>query len=186
MPGTRSATGNGGGQGSAGAACAVDVDSQVTASAALINAAKPALGTRPATGRLVVMTLLLMGLPVHTLDVGDSGPAYRHARYPVSRPDLARPRRPPHSLGCVGDRFRCSVGYANVMATSAVQRRCGTRLSPARAASRSGLIEGTMAGVADWLPRYDVRERHQCVIPLQPERALANALDTPVCPDRLV
>jgi hypothetical protein len=43
-----------------------------------------------------------------------------------------------------------------------------------------------MAGVADWLPRYDVRERHQCVIPLQPERALANALDTPVCPDRLV
>src|SRR4030095_8326278 len=117
MPGNRSATGNGAGQGSAGAACAVDVDSQVTASAALINAAKAALGTRPANGRLVVMTLLLMGLPVHTLDVGDSGPAYRRARYPVGRPDRARPRRPPHSFGCVGDRFRCSVWYGNVIVT---------------------------------------------------------------------
>jgi hypothetical protein len=52
----------------------VDVDSQVAASAALINTAKAALGTRLANGRLVVMTLLLMGLPVHTLDVGDSWP----------------------------------------------------------------------------------------------------------------
>jgi hypothetical protein len=31
-----------------------------------------------------------------------------------------------------------------------------------------------------------VRERHQCVVPHPPEQALANALDTPVCPDRLV
>src|SRR5262245_54825869 len=43
-----------------------------------------------------------------------------------------------------------------------------------------------MAGVADWLPRFDVRERHQRVVPLEPERALAVALETPVCPDRLV
>jgi hypothetical protein len=43
-----------------------------------------------------------------------------------------------------------------------------------------------MPGVAEWLPRYDVRERHECVVPLPPRRALANALDTPVCPDRLV
>src|SRR5262245_22792139 len=92
IPGTRSATGNAAGHGSAGAACAADVDSQVAASAALINAAKAALGTRLTNGRLVVMTLLLMGLPVHTLDVGDSSPDYRHARYPVDRPDRARPR----------------------------------------------------------------------------------------------
>src|SRR5262245_12478008 len=85
MPGTRLATGNGSGrQSSAGVACAVDVVSQVAASAALINAAKTALGTRLVNGRLVVMTLLLMGLPVHTLD-GDSMSAYRHARYPVNR-----------------------------------------------------------------------------------------------------
>jgi hypothetical protein len=43
-----------------------------------------------------------------------------------------------------------------------------------------------MAGVAEWLPRFDVRERHQRVIPLDPERTLAVARATPVCPDRLV
>jgi len=43
-----------------------------------------------------------------------------------------------------------------------------------------------MAGVGTWLPRFDVRERHQRVVPLEPERALAVALATPVCPDRLV
>jgi hypothetical protein len=43
-----------------------------------------------------------------------------------------------------------------------------------------------MAGVAEWLPRFDVRERHQRVVPLDPERALAVARATPVCPDRLV
>src|SRR5262245_21018307 len=43
-----------------------------------------------------------------------------------------------------------------------------------------------MAGVAEWLPRVDVRERHPRVIPLDPERALAVARATPVCPDRLV
>jgi len=62
----------------------------------------------------VVMTLLLMGLPVHTLDVGDSGPAYRHARYPVDRSRSCLFDGPPHSPGCDTRQFRCTAGYGNV------------------------------------------------------------------------
>jgi hypothetical protein len=43
-----------------------------------------------------------------------------------------------------------------------------------------------MSGVETWLPRFDVRERHERVIAAEPERALAIALETPVCPDRIV
>ena len=43
-----------------------------------------------------------------------------------------------------------------------------------------------MSGVASWLPRFDVRERHERVVAAEPERALAIALETPVCPDRIV
>ena len=43
-----------------------------------------------------------------------------------------------------------------------------------------------MSGVESWLPRFDVRERHERVVAAEPERALAIALETPVCPDRIV
>lgn len=43
-----------------------------------------------------------------------------------------------------------------------------------------------MSGLDTWLPRFDVRERHERVVAAEPERALALALETPVCPDRLV
>jgi hypothetical protein len=43
-----------------------------------------------------------------------------------------------------------------------------------------------MSGVETWLPRFDVRERHERVVAAEPERALALALETPVCPDRIV
>jgi hypothetical protein len=38
----------------------------------------------------------------------------------------------------------------------------------------------------DWLPDYDVNERHQCAIPAPPERALLLALEAPAAPDLLV
>jgi hypothetical protein len=37
-----------------------------------------------------------------------------------------------------------------------------------------------------WLPRFDVRERHERIVPLPPEQALEVALATPVAPDRIV
>jgi hypothetical protein len=43
-----------------------------------------------------------------------------------------------------------------------------------------------MVGVETSLPRFDVRERHERVVELEPERALEIALGTPVAPDRLV
>jgi hypothetical protein len=43
-----------------------------------------------------------------------------------------------------------------------------------------------MPGVDAWLPRFDVRERHERIVAAEPERALAVALATPVCPDRTV
>lgn len=38
----------------------------------------------------------------------------------------------------------------------------------------------------DWLPEYDVVERHDVAVPLPPERALEVALATPAAPDRIV
>ncbi len=43
-----------------------------------------------------------------------------------------------------------------------------------------------MSGVADWLPAYDVAERHAAEIALPPERALAHLLAMPVAPDLFV
>jgi hypothetical protein len=40
--------------------------------------------------------------------------------------------------------------------------------------------------VEAWLPRFDVRERHERLVPLPPEHALEAALATPVAPDRIV
>ena len=40
--------------------------------------------------------------------------------------------------------------------------------------------------VEAWLPRFDVRERHERLVPVPPERALELALATPVAPDRIV
>ena len=41
-----------------------------------------------------------------------------------------------------------------------------------------------MGGLDDWLPEWDVRERHERAVAAPPERALAAALTAP--PDRLV
>ena len=38
----------------------------------------------------------------------------------------------------------------------------------------------------EWLPEFDVGERHDIAVPLPPERALALALSMPVAPDRVV
>ena len=40
--------------------------------------------------------------------------------------------------------------------------------------------------IDDWLPEYDVHERHERRIAASPERALELALTTPAAPDRLV
>ena len=38
----------------------------------------------------------------------------------------------------------------------------------------------------DWLPEFDVVERHDAAVPLPPERALEVALASPAAPDRIV
>ena len=38
----------------------------------------------------------------------------------------------------------------------------------------------------DWLPEYDVVERHDAAVPAPPERALELALGSPAAPDRIV
>jgi len=43
-----------------------------------------------------------------------------------------------------------------------------------------------MAGVSDWLPLWDVRERHHRLVCLPPAEALQLALDTPVAGDPIV
>jgi hypothetical protein len=43
-----------------------------------------------------------------------------------------------------------------------------------------------VAGLDEWLPRYDHRERHQRVVASTPAEALASALATPVASDRVV
>lgn len=43
-----------------------------------------------------------------------------------------------------------------------------------------------MAGVHDWLPRYDVHERHEIELPVPPERALELVLGIPAAPDPVV
>jgi hypothetical protein len=40
--------------------------------------------------------------------------------------------------------------------------------------------------IDDWLPEFDVGERHDVAVPLEPERALALALATPASSDRIV
>jgi hypothetical protein len=40
--------------------------------------------------------------------------------------------------------------------------------------------------IDDWLPEFDVAERHCVAVPLEPERALELALGTPAAPDRIV
>jgi hypothetical protein len=40
--------------------------------------------------------------------------------------------------------------------------------------------------LSDWLPEYDVRERHERFIASTPERALELALGAPAAPDRIV
>jgi hypothetical protein len=40
--------------------------------------------------------------------------------------------------------------------------------------------------IDDWLPEFDVNERHDAAVPLEPERALDVALSSPVAPDRTV
>ena len=43
-----------------------------------------------------------------------------------------------------------------------------------------------MAAIDDWLPRYDVHERHEVEIPVPPERALQLALSIPAGSDWIV
>jgi hypothetical protein len=43
-----------------------------------------------------------------------------------------------------------------------------------------------VALIDDWLPEYDVVERHDVALPLQPEQALRVALGTPAASDRVV
>lgn len=43
-----------------------------------------------------------------------------------------------------------------------------------------------MAAIDDWLPRYDVHERHEIEVPAPPERALELLLSTPAAPDWIV
>lgn len=43
-----------------------------------------------------------------------------------------------------------------------------------------------MAAIDDWLPRYDVHERHAVELPVSPERALELVLSTPAASDRIV
>jgi hypothetical protein len=40
--------------------------------------------------------------------------------------------------------------------------------------------------IDDWLPEFDVGERHDVAVPLEPERALELALATPAASDRVV
>jgi hypothetical protein len=40
--------------------------------------------------------------------------------------------------------------------------------------------------IDDWLPEFDVVERHDVAVPLEPDRALELALGTPAAPDRIV
>ena len=40
--------------------------------------------------------------------------------------------------------------------------------------------------LGDWLPEFDVRERHERFVPVSPERALQLALAAPAAPDRIV
>ena len=40
--------------------------------------------------------------------------------------------------------------------------------------------------IDDWLPDFDVSERHDVAVPLEPERALELALATPAASDRIV
>jgi hypothetical protein len=40
--------------------------------------------------------------------------------------------------------------------------------------------------IDDWLPEFDVGERHDAAVPIPPERALEVALALPVAPDRIV
>jgi hypothetical protein len=43
-----------------------------------------------------------------------------------------------------------------------------------------------MAGIDDWLPRFDVGERHEIAVAVPAEHALRLALGAPAAPDRLV
>jgi len=40
--------------------------------------------------------------------------------------------------------------------------------------------------IDDWLPEFDVVERHDAAVPVPPERAIELALASPVAPDRFV
>jgi hypothetical protein len=40
--------------------------------------------------------------------------------------------------------------------------------------------------IEDWMPEFDVRERHDAAIAAEPERALDLVLGTPAAPDRVV
>ena len=43
-----------------------------------------------------------------------------------------------------------------------------------------------MAAIDDWLPRFDVHERHEIDLPVSPERALELVLSMPAAPDPIV
>jgi hypothetical protein len=43
-----------------------------------------------------------------------------------------------------------------------------------------------VAAIDDWLPRYDVYERHEIDLPIPPERALELVLSLPAASDRIV
>jgi hypothetical protein len=43
-----------------------------------------------------------------------------------------------------------------------------------------------VAAIDDWLPRYDVHERHETEVPVPPERALELMLSTPAASDWIV
>ena len=55
----------------------------------------------------------------------------------------------------------------------------GSRLPPVAPKGRAG-------GIDAWLPSWDVGERHEILLPVPPEDALAAALAAPVAPDRFV
>jgi hypothetical protein len=49
-----------------------------------------------------------------------------------------------------------------------------------------GRRRGLVAAIDDWLPQYDVHERHEIALAVSPERALEAVLGIPAASDRIV
>jgi hypothetical protein len=68
------------------------------------------------------------------------------------------------------------------MRAPARRERAGRRLD----LSKTLVSLDDVSLIDDWLPEFDVNERHDVAVPLEPERALELALGTPAAPDRIV